>query len=100
SHEARTGWPLNRFHQPLSCQKCHKQLGMEWANLSRQCESCHKDWNYGAFNHAKTVGVALDDIHNEMDCSDCHENRDFSHKPTCAACHDDGRKYPNSKPGP
>jgi hypothetical protein len=100
SHEARTGWPLNRFHQSLSCQKCHKQLGMEWANLSRQCESCHKDWNYEAFNHAKTVGVALDEIHKEMDCGDCHENRDFSRKPTCAACHDDGRKYPNSKPGP
>lgn len=95
----QTGWPLNRYHRPLRCQQCHKTTG-KFSGLSRKCDVCHKSWGPETFNHGKVTGVALDDIHAEMDCGDCHENRDFSRKPTCEACHDDGRSYPTSRPGP
>lgn len=95
----QTGWPLNRYHKPLSCQKCHKTKGT-FTGLSRNCNACHKGWSSETFNHAKITGVAFDETHAEMDCGDCHVNRDFSRKPSCAACHDDGRAYPASRPGP
>jgi hypothetical protein len=94
----RTGWPLNRFHKSLSCDKCHKVQG-KFAGLSRNCNGCHADWSFATFDHARIAGVELGAIHREADCGDCHENRDFSQKPTCTACHDDGRSYPKSKPG-
>ena len=92
-------WPLNRYHKPLSCAKCHKTKG-KFKGLSRRCEACHSDWSTANFNHAKITGVELDEIHLEMDCGDCHMDRNFARKPTCDACHDDGRSYPASKPGP
>lgn len=90
-------WPLNRYHKPLSCEKCHKTKG-KFKGLSRNCNSCHKGWNAKTFNHVKVTGVVLDEIHLEADCGDCHEKRNFGRKPSCDACHDDGRKYPASKP--
>ncbi len=92
-------WPLNRYHKPLSCAKCHKTKG-KFKGLSRRCEACHSGWSTANFNHAKITGVGLDEIHLEMDCGDCHMDRNFARKPTCDACHDDGRAYPASKPGP
>jgi hypothetical protein len=95
---AETGWALNRFHQPLSCNACHPS-GQKIEKLDPNCTSCHKNWNSKTFNHNEITGVVLGDTHKELDCSDCHLNKRFDQKPSCASCHDDGRSYPQSKPG-
>ncbi len=94
---ARTGWPLNRFHQELKCRSCHL-MGRKITKLDRDCIACHSSWNTETFNHSVT-GLALDEIHQGMDCIDCHLDRRFDQKPSCANCHDDGRVYPKSSPG-
>jgi hypothetical protein len=43
--------------------------------------------------------LVLDEVHAEMDCADCHADRKFDQRPSCANCHDDGRTYPESSPG-
>ena len=93
-HGRDAGWVLNIYHSKLSCDNCHpknKRLG----KLNRSCVSCHSDWNAENFNHA-VVGLELDEIHIEADCSDCHVDRKFNIKPTCTNCHDE---TPKDKPG-
>jgi hypothetical protein len=34
-----------------------------------------------------------------MDCTDCHLERKLDQKPSCVACHDDERAYPENSPG-
>ncbi len=46
----------------------------------------------------KLQDLELDETHIEFDCGDCHENEDFSKKPSCEGCHDD-KIFPESKPG-
>ena len=93
----RTGWPLGRYHQSLSCRACHAS-GQKMGKLDRNCISCHSDWALGTFNHSAT-GLSLDETHKQVDCGDCHLERKFDQKPSCANCHDDGRVYPESIPG-
>jgi len=97
NHGKVTGWPLNIYHQKLSCNRCHpadKPIG----KLNRNCNSCHSGWGPEKFNHA-IVGLELDETHVEFDCSDCHPNRRFDLKPSCADCHDSEITYPANKPG-
>ncbi len=94
---ARTGWPLNRFHQALSCRSCHP-AGRKLTKLKPACVSCHSNWNTENFDHTVT-GLVLDEIHQELDCAECHVERRFEDKPSCGNCHDDGRAYPESSPG-
>lgn len=94
---ARTGWPLNRYHQGLACRLCHP-AGEKTRKPDRECTACHDSWSTETFNHAVT-GLVLDEIHQEMDCMDCHLDGKFGEKPSCANCHDDGRTYPESSPG-
>ncbi len=94
---AKTGWPLNRFHQKLDCRACHP-TGKKIARLNNQCGSCHAGWNQQNFAHDVT-GLQLDETHREMDCTDCHEGRNYSEPANCAACHDDGRTYKTAPPG-
>jgi len=94
---ARTGWPLNRFHQELNCRSCHSP-GRKISKLSRDCIACHTSWSARIFNHAVT-GLVLDETHQEMDCVDCHLDSRFGDKPSCVNCHDDNRVYPESSPG-
>ena len=92
----QTGWPLNRFHQKLSCNACHP-AGKQVARLNTSCTSCHKTWNSSNFAHGKITGVALGEIHSSLDCSDCHQNKRFDVKPSCDGCHE-GYKYPDVAP--
>jgi len=94
---ARTGWPLSRYHQSLSCHACHPS-GRKMEKLNRDCLACHNNWTTENFNHAVT-GLSLDETHKQMDCADCHLGHKFDEKPSCANCHDDGRAYPESSPG-
>ena len=80
----------------LKCAACHtKSKG--FVKLDNKCVSCHPDWNSDKFNHNVT-GLVLDEIHLELDCIDCHLNKDFNLKPSCVNCHDD-KNFPKDKPG-
>jgi hypothetical protein len=93
---AKTGWPLNRFHNKLSCDSCHPK-GQRIARLNTGCTSCHRDWTTENFNHGQIVGVVLGDIHKELECSACHLDNRFDKKPTCNECHE-GYVYPEMEP--
>lgn len=95
-HARSAGWPLNRFHEKLSCQKCHGQKA-RFTKVGRECGNCHSGWAPGTFKHEIT-GLRLDAAHAELDCETCHADRNFEAAPTCDGCHDD-KAYPRDKPG-
>lgn len=95
-HSVSAGWPLNKFHAKLSCQKCHGN-GNKFKKLNNECASCHKNWNMKTFDHKKT-GLELDEVHKNNECSDCHIDKNFGNKPSCKNCHED-KAYPAQKPG-
>ncbi len=95
-HARRAGWPLNRFHKALSCQKCHGQK-TRFTKVDTACRTCHKGWTPDAFKHEIT-GLKLDEAHGTLDCESCHAGMDFSVPPACNACHDD-KTYPRQRPG-
>ncbi len=91
-------------HSGGSCKDCHdvtKQPSAESALLDfgTTCGSCHAGnaAKVGAFKHAST-GLALGEEHVELECSDCHTNRNFAVK-SCVDCHDDEFSHPNDLPG-
>ena len=96
---AATGWPLNKFHQDISCRNCHP--GVPFVKLNNDCNACHSGWNPSVFDHSVT-GQALDENHAEQDCEMCHAERKFDRPPTCSECHDedDGITFPAKRPGP
>lgn len=95
-HKLRSGWTLNRYHEDLSCLKCHRSK-TDYSGLESNCNSCHFDWKTGTFNH-KITGLILNDTHIEVECEDCHSGKDFSIKPGCDNCHDE-KSYPIDLPG-
>ena len=95
-HGEITGWPLNRYHKKLNCVACHK-TGKSFTKLNTRCTNCHKNFTAEKFDHSVT-GLALSEEHAELECGDCHLNRDFSRKPSCTECHDD-YAFPRQKPG-
>ncbi len=96
NHALITGWALNRFHENLSCKKCHG-VSKKFAKLNNDCNNCHKDFIAGKFNHQVT-GLKLSENHKDLDCTDCHKERNFAKAPTCDGCHDD-ESFPKDRPG-
>jgi hypothetical protein len=96
SHLDKTGWALNSFHQKLTCSKCHGTSG-KFEKLNPKCKNCHNNFVQGKFNHSVT-GLKLNDNHADLDCDNCHENKDFSKPPSCNNCHDK-KSFPKDKPG-
>ncbi|BDM64768.1 cytochrome c [Shewanella sp. NFH-SH190041] len=78
------------FHTEMGgCESCHEDganASNDGAYEAEQCQSCH-----GTL-------AEMDDKHKAHDgmlmCQDCHATHDMNvgQKPTCDACHDDGRK--------
>lgn len=95
-HSRTSGWGLKTYHASLACSRCHGDA-KAFTGLKRDCSSCHKKWDSGSFTHAIT-GLKLDEIHEALDCADCHAGKDFGKAPACSGCHPD-RSYPQSKPG-
>ena len=95
-HETTTGWVLNKYHNNLKCRECHFSTNM-FSSLDNTCTSCHADFVSGSFDH-KITGLVLDDIHQEVDCEDCHQEQYYSAKINCESCHDD-KSYPKDRPG-
>jgi hypothetical protein len=92
-HSIDGGWALNKFHDAISCERCH---GSQIKALSRDCNSCHKNWGPNSFDH-KITGIKLDNNHKELDCENCHSKSTYS-EAKCDNCHEN-MKYPRSKPG-
>jgi len=95
-HKKRTGWVLNKFHDELSCAKCHGSK-IPYSKLDTKCVNCHKGWNIENFKHTIT-GLQLDETHAQLNCEDCHEEKNFAVKPVCSNCHENFI-YPKQKPG-
>ncbi len=95
-HFRSSGWALKSYHAKLSCQKCHGSK-IPYAKISKDCVSCHKDWNADNFKHNVT-GLKLDELHESFDCADCHTDNNYAIKPTCDNCHED-YVYPKVLPG-
>ena len=95
-HLRSTGWAIKSYHSKLTCQKCHG-TSIPFANVDRNCASCHKDWNAETFKHEIT-GLKLDETHESFECTDCHAENNYSVKPNCANCHED-YSFPKMKPG-
>jgi len=96
NHKIRTGWALIKYHQDVSCSKCH-QNKTNYSNIDKECFNCHFDWNSETFDH-KITELILDEDHIENDCEDCHIDKNFSTKPTCDNCNE-GMSYPEDIPG-
>lgn len=62
------------------------------------CANCHAGWNQENFRHA-VVGLQLDEVHSQLDCTDCHTDRKYDEDPKCDDCHDDGRTADKAPPG-
>ena len=96
NHGKSSGWTLKNYHSRLACTKCHGN-SMPFKKLDNNCTSCHKDFITGKFNH-KLAGLTLSKNHADMECENCHLNKDFSKEPKCSVCHDD-KSYPSQLPG-
>lgn len=78
-----TTFELNGKHKEKSCRDCHfiksadNQIVQQFANLSIECKSCHKDIHQGQF-----------DINGKVNCTTCHGGFDnwkadkFNHNTT------------------
>jgi hypothetical protein len=95
-HAKNTGWALNKYHIKLACTKCHGNK-MPYRRLDNRCINCHGDWSTENFKHSIT-GLKLDETHSEFGCEECHLNKNFAVKPSCAGCHENFA-YPKQKPG-
>jgi Class III cytochrome C family len=97
NHFVNTGFDINKYHSKISCSSCHKVSG-KYSGLRANCQNCH-DWDQDNFNHSIT-GLQLSDDHTDAECSDCHEDNNYS-KPTCTNCHeeDEGFIVPQKLPG-
>jgi hypothetical protein len=73
-------------------------LLLSMRRVDRTCTSCHGSWSPENFQHAVT-GLRLDEMHAQLDCSQCHKDRRYDADPTCSDCHDDGRTAAGAPPG-
>jgi hypothetical protein len=96
NHLEKTGFDLSGNHAGLTCGKCHGEM-KQFTGLSKNCNSCHKEFLSGNFDHSR-AGVALDDMHGFLECGDCHKGNNFAKAPDCSDCHD-GYKFPGKVPG-
>ena len=95
SHVARTGFDITRFHGNLACSRCHTTKGI-FTGLKADCVNCHGKWTQENFQH-KVTGVVLDETHSALECTDCHQEKNYV-KPDCKNCHDD-KSFPANVPG-
>ncbi|PKL90342.1 MAG: hypothetical protein CVV23_00365 [Ignavibacteriae bacterium HGW-Ignavibacteriae-2] len=95
NHKIKTGFDISKFHAALKCRDCHKKP-KSFTGLKGTCSNCHQEFKAGTFDHRKAK-LVLDEIHAEIDCSDCHTNANYQ-KPTCENCHDD-KSFPANLPG-
>jgi hypothetical protein len=82
------GENLADYHAGMNgCESCHanEEPSADGAYEFEQCQSCHGSLAEMDDNHKPHEGMLM--------CADCHAVHDVNvgDKPTCEACHDDGR---------
>jgi hypothetical protein len=95
-HTRTAGWALDPHHTDVACNTCHGSP-QDFRTPSDKCTSCHIHWEVGSFDH-KVTGLSLSEDHEDLDCSDCHLEMDFSTRPSCEDCHDEPM-LPEQLPG-
>jgi hypothetical protein len=95
NHKVKTGFDISVFHGKLLCTRCHTTKGT-FTGLKAECVNCHGPWTQSNFKH-KITGVVLNETHMALDCSDCHEAKNYKN-PSCKNCHDD-KSFPANIPG-
>lgn len=76
---------------PLRCVDCHRLDNPHSNLLGDDCGACHnpETWEDATLDHRLT-GFALEESHAELECLDCHENRQWVGIPqACFGCHSD-----------
>lgn len=96
NHGKTAGWTLKFYHSRLECTRCHGSH-MPYKKVDRNCTSCHSYFTTGKYDH-KGTGLILSENHRELECENCHIDKDFSKNPECKACHDD-LSFPKDLPG-
>ncbi len=98
-HARSTGFDPDVYHKGKTCQECHSTPD-HFRTPTGRCDDCHIHWEVGSFNHAVT-GLALDEIHVEVDCASCHTTGNYNEKPSCSECHDEPmlpQRWPGTGP--
>ena len=76
---------------PSDCNSCHQDDDVHEGFVGTACDDCHKetDWLEIEFDH-DTTDYELLGKHQEVKCTDCHEDKTFRFTPTtCVGCHSD-----------
>jgi hypothetical protein len=96
NHAITVEWELGPYHTDVDCQEC---LGdpKHFRTPTGACDDCHVHGEAGSFDH-RVTGLALSEIHMDLDCEDRHTDRAFEKDPTCLDCHED-ELYPDFLPG-
>jgi len=74
---------------PHECNDCHQEDHSHQGFLGDICVDCHspEGWEFVEFDHA-TTDYPLIGKHQEVTCSDCHQDQTFQETPvTCYGCH-------------
>jgi len=122
AHVKRFGFKCVSCHREENCSRCHVPKGTVQPTKTLKehhapcalchetreektdsCRHCHSNKEIPPFSHEQT-GLALDETHQDAECSDCHVSTTvgrFSEKPTCSSCHEEEEKitYPEKLPG-
>ncbi|MBV8853037.1 MAG: hypothetical protein JOY91_06535 [Sinobacteraceae bacterium] len=103
----KTGFALHDKHAEVPCLGCH--FGNHYKDTPKTCAACHAPddvhrgergpkcgechattgWKTSKFNHEKETGFALEGVHADIDCRDCHRSGDLKAKipKDCFGCH-------------
>jgi hypothetical protein len=109
---ARTAFALQGAHTNVDCEQCH--VDGRWKGIPHEtCLDCHNDdnphdpteiradeclechtietWTDPTFSHVERTGFALDVLHDEAACLDCHRGHDHyaGLEHACRSCHED-----------
>lgn len=121
---SNTEFPLNGRHQAVDCKSCHHTMNdspfklfqvtafnncidchqiVHESDHTLRCTDCHNEQSFqsinsSSYNHNQ-VGFLLDDAHNPLECSSCHDlavnpsslflGLETIENANCIACHED-----------
>ena len=112
-HDTQTKFPLLGKHQPLACEKCHKEDprrvkvattcvschlkdDVHKARLGKDCIACHGEGSWKTdtkFDHAMSR-FPLEGKHAKAKCEDCHKTKFYKDAPiACSSCHSDAKTH-------
>jgi Cytochrome c7 and related cytochrome c len=76
---------------PSRCASCHAPDDVHTGNRGADCAACHNTvaWTSNRYDHAKQTGFALEGVHSQLDCKDCHTTANIKDPlpRDCVGCH-------------